>query len=156
MSLACLSSVKRGDDNKRPVVPSSYTDIAIVFDRSQSMQWMMGRSCDGLLQYIGDMKEQNLKNRTEMRITFVPFDSGRGEAIYDAEDINTVRNLNPTEAPFIAQGLTCLYDTAISVLEEQNTRCDEDDHDWNKIYVVITDGADNRSTHTCEDYRGSR
>ena len=153
MSLSCLSNVKRGDDNKRPDVQSSHTDIAIVFDRSQSMQWMMGRSCDGLLRYIGDMKEQNLKNCTTMRITLVPFDTSRGDAIYDAEDINSVRNLEPTEPPFIAQGLTCLYDTAISVLEEQNARCADDDHNWKKIYVVITDGADNQSAHTRQEYR---
>ena len=153
MSLACLSSVKRSDDNKRPVAPSSHTDISIVFDRSQSMQWMMSRACDGLLQYIGDMKEQNLKNRTAMRITLIPFDTRRGEAIYDADDINTVRNLESTHAPFIAQGMTCLYDTAISVLEEQKSRCGEDEHDWKKIYVVITDGADNQSIHTCDEYK---
>ena len=153
MSLSCLSSVKRGDSKKRPSVPASHTDIAVVFDRSHSMNWMMQRCCDGLLKYIGDMKEENIKNGTEMRITLVPFDTNRGDAIYDAEDINTVPNLEPTKAPFIAQGMTCLYDTAMSVLEEQNERCDADDHEWKKIYVVITDGADNKSTHTRAEYR---
>ena len=153
MSLSCLSSVKRNDDKKRPSVPASHTDIAIVFDRSQSMNWMMRRCCDGLLKYIGDMKEENIKNSTEMRITLVPFDTTRGDSIYNAEDINTVPNLEPTKPPFIAQGMTCLYDTAMSVLEEQNERCDADEHNWKKIYVVITDGADNQSTHTCAEYR---
>lgn len=162
--LSSLSSVKRNKDGSRPSIPATHTDIAVVFDRSSSMSWKMTDVCNGFIEYVEKMKEEQSANSSVIRLTIVPFSNERNPTFIDAENIENVETFDQTRYPFITGGNTRLYDTTIEVINEQNERCArsklpralrELDGKWKQIVVVITDGIDNQSRHTREDFNAA-
>ena len=153
--------MKRTKGGDRPPVSASHTDIAVVFDRSASMQWKMQHVCRGFIEFVGKMQEEQVINSSTIRFTMVPFSTTREIEFVDAENIENVPMFQQNQYPFTIAGSTRLYDTAIEVLDEQSDRCDASelppairalDGSWKKIFVVVTDGMDNQSTHSLDEF----
>jgi len=162
--LSSFSRVKRTPEGERPSVAATHTDIAVVFDRSASMQWKMQHVCKGFIEFVGKMQEEQDANSSTIRLTMVPFSTQREIEFVNAENIENVPMFQQNEYPFTVAGSTRLYDTAMEVLEEQNQRCDASelpaavralDGSWKKILVVVTDGMDNQSTHSRSDFNNA-
>jgi len=151
-TLSCLSRVKR-NGTERPPASLTYTDIAVVFDRSGSMHWKMPHVCEGFTEFIDKMQKEQKDESSVIKFTMVPFSTTREEAFINAQDINTIPSFNHNQYPFMTGGSTQLYDTAIDVLKEQKERCNNSEvSTWKKIFVIVTDGIDNRSRRNIIDF----
>ncbi len=117
---------------------SSLTDINIVLDRSGSMNKISSDVKGGFDQFIGEQREQP----GNANVTLAQFDD-KYEVVYSGKDIRDVPALVHTP-----RGMTALYDAigrTINTAGERLARIPERSRPGNVIFVIITDGFENRS-----------
>ena len=153
-NLACLNSVKRTKDGKRPPTPVqiTYVDITKLIDRSGSVGSMDPRGYQGLPQFIKDQKKTSKDENVEIRLTFITFD-GAATTWYEDKDVNTFADFIPADVmhPMVfPRGSTLLVDSlmdaAVASSRRYNALVDEHGEDnVSSILLVWTDGGDNQS-----------
>jgi uncharacterized protein YegL len=119
------------------------THIAIVLDRSGSMQDVAKETINGFNSFLEEQKSI----KQEASITLVQFDH-EYQLVYDAIDIQKAPALN--RETYVPRGMTALLDAIGKTIK--NTRkkiklMNENEHPEKVIFVVITDGHENHSSH---------
>ena len=152
--LACLNSVKRTKDGKRPTTPveKKIVDVTKVVDRSGSVASMSPTGYGGMPQFIKDQKKTSKDENVEIRITFTTFD-GAATTWYEDKDVTTFPDLITDDEvrPMVyPRGATLLVDTlmdaAVASSRRYNALVDKyGENNVSSIFFVWTDGDDNQS-----------
>lgn len=150
--LACLKSVKRRQNDKRPEAPS----IAVVsscVDRSTSMQTFENIVATSLIEFIEEQQKNAKENNIEVVYNLTMFDTVK-ENIYEKKNIHDI-SLTIDEAKTITRprGMTKLFATAIAELASLRRQINEikntpeaQHKDVKGIFYLFTDGMDNQSS----------
>ena len=152
--LACLNSVKRTKDGKRPTAPveNKIVDVTKLVDRSGSVAIMSPTGYGGMPQFIKDQKKTSKDENVEIRITFTTFD-GAATTWYEDKDVTTFPDLITDDEirPMVyPRGATLLVDTlmdaAVASSRRYNALVDKyGENNVSSIFFVWTDGDDNQS-----------
>ena len=163
-SLSCLNSVKRGSDNKRPVVerPPAVILFEGLFDRSGSTTTMYAAQSMGLKKIINDRRKDVEKTGAKCIISITTFDDvaktytanyGNGDEYINIKDLPdfTDEELEEMLAP---RATTRLIDTAVERLNKFESKLNQireslKNKEHNKIAAIFclsTDGMDNASS----------
>ena len=131
---------------------SNAVDIVVCIDRSGSMQKMYEETISGLNKFIED--QQNTANETNIptNITLKTFDDV--STIIPGFDASSIKDVPELDYKYLQpRGLTMLIDTAVNTLMEQNRRYtewkllkDNQNKSMKRIFALLTDGDDNKST----------
>ena len=131
---------------------SNAVDIVVCIDRSGSMQKMYEETISGLNKFIED--QQNTANETNIptNITLKTFDDI--STIIPGFDNCPIQDVPNIDYKYLQpRGLTMLIDTAVNTLMEQNRRYtewkllkDNQNKSMKRIFALLTDGDDNKST----------
>ena len=131
---------------------SNAVDIVVCIDRSGSMQKMYEETISGLNKFIED--QQNTANETNIptNITLKTFDDV--STIIPGFDNCPIQDVPNIDYKYLQpRGLTMLIDTAVNTLMEQNRRYtewkllkDNQNKSMKRIFALLTDGDDNKST----------
>jgi hypothetical protein len=126
---------------------SKYTHIAILLDRSGSMQTIASDIIGGFNRFI---QEQKTNNAGDMTLSLVQFDEDRDKLcfdyVYNFTDIQNVSDLN--NETFVPRGMTPLIDAACRLINETGQRLaamPEEQRPEKVLFVTITDGHENAS-----------
>jgi len=117
------------------------TDITVVLDRSGSMQHIAADTIGGFNTFLKSQKEAP----GQATFTLVQFDD-QYEVVHDAKNIQDVPELDTTT--FVPRGWTALLDAIGRTINTTGARLaamDEADRPSKVIFVIITDGEENRS-----------
>jgi len=123
------------------------TDINILLDISGSMKEIKSDTIGGFNQFLQTQKELP----DEAVVTLVQFDD-QYDLIYSAVPIQQVADL--TEETFVPRGWTALLDALGKLIDTTGTRLrDMPEHDRPSkvIFVIITDGEENKSKTFSKD-----
>jgi len=152
--LACLKSVKRTKDGKRPPTPveKKIVDVTKLVDRSGSCASMDARGYQGFPQFVKDQKKTSNDENVEIRITFITFD-GAATTWYEDKDVTTFPDFIPDDEMHqmvFPRGATLLVDTvmdaAVASSRRYNALVDKyGENNVSSIFFVWTDGEDNQS-----------
>ena len=152
--LACLNSVKRTKDGKRPSTPveKKIVDVTKLVDRSGSVAIMSSTGYGGMPQFIKDQKKTSKDQNVEIRITFTTFD-GAATTWYEDRDVTTFPDLitdDDVRHQVYPRGATLLVDTlmdaAVASSRRYNALVDKyGENNVSSIFFVWTDGDDNQS-----------
>ena len=155
--LACLNSVKRTKDGKRPPTPPTpvekkIVDVTKLVDRSGSVASMSHTGYGGMPQFIKDQKKTSKDENVEIRITFTTFD-GAATTWYEDKDVTTFPDLitdDDVRHQVYPRGATLLVDTlmdaAVASSRRYNALVDKyGENNVSSIFFVWTDGDDNQS-----------
>lgn len=124
----------------------NYTHIAILIDRSGSMNTIKSDVIGGFNQLIEDQK----KIDGELSITLVQFDTNLGlqyDTVNDFSPLNEVKLLN--EKNYVPRGTTPLNDSFARLINETGAKLaniSEDNRPEKVLIISITDGMENAST----------
>ena len=124
---------------------NNYTHVAILIDRSGSMNSIKSDVIGGFNQLIED--QRNVPG--DLTVTLVQFDENMGlqfETINDFSPLNEVKLLN--ESNYIPRGSTPLNDSLARLINETGARLaakDESERPEKVLIVSITDGRENAS-----------
>jgi len=124
---------------------NNYTHVAILIDRSGSMNSIKSDVIGGFNQLIEDQK--NVPG--DLTVTLVQFDENMGlqfETINDFSPLNEVKLLN--ESNYTPRGSTPLNDSLARLINETGARLaakDESERPEKVLIVSITDGRENAS-----------
>lgn len=116
------------------------THIAIVLDRSGSMQTIEAATIGGFNEFINVQRQAP----GEATVTLVRFDD-RYEIDYNFMDLREVPPLRTLQT----RGMTALYDAigrTINEVGQQLARMPEHERPGRVVFVIITDGQENKST----------
>ena len=157
IKLACLNSVKRTKDGKRPPTPPTpvekkIVDVTKLVDRSGSVAIMSSTGYGGMPQFIKDQKKTSKDQNVEIRITFITFD-GAATTWYEDKDVTTFPDLitdDDVRHQVYPRGATLLVDTlmdaAVASSRRYNALVDKyGKNNVSSIFFVWTDGEDNQS-----------
>lgn len=163
--------VKRGDSTERNEVVPQFLIAGFTGDRSGSMQDIDEASGKGLYKWLEDTTENAVKNGQTGKIFVTTFDD-RSEKVIEGEAIADVHKKitnNELDLDFCtnvmkARGTTKLFDTAITDLDNivvsRDILFDNLPPALKKInpkiamiWACCTDGFDNESTHTRQEFR---
>ena len=125
-----------------------YTHISFVIDRSGSMQSVKSDTIGGFNKFLAEQKEVDC----ECTFTYCQFDD-EYEVVHDFVNVKDVPEL--TDATFQPRGWTAMYDAIGRQIVETGNKLgalSEDQRPDKIIFVVLTDGAENRS----REYNGSK
>ncbi len=117
---------------------SNYTAIAVLLDRSGSMESIRSDAEGGLRQFIADQRAQ--PGRATLRLA--QFDS-RYEVVH--RSLPMVDVPDPVLAPRDMTALLDSWGRAMAEFGEELAALPEDDHPGTVIFVVVTDGLENAS-----------
>mgnify|MGYP000944522126 CR=1 FL=1 len=123
----------------------NYTHVAILLDRSGSMQSIKSDVIGGFNQLIEDQK----KIPGELTVSLIQFDENLGlqyDVINDFSPISEVQLLN--ESNYIPRGMTPLNDSLAKLINETGSKLaswSESDRPEKVLIVSITDGLENKS-----------
>jgi len=115
------------------------TDIAVVLDRSGSMQNIQHDTEGGFNTFVKEQKEQP----GEAKLSLYQFDD-KYEVVYENMDLNNVPALS-----LIPRGYTALLDAVGKTIQsrgEYYASLAEEDRPERIVFVIITDGEENHST----------
>lgn len=116
---------------------SKTTHVAIVQDRSGSMQNQQDVVISGFNEYIDELKKDN---SDQVLVTLTQFDS-TSEIQYESRPLEDVQHLN--RDTFVIQGMTALYDAIGQTINSfKNKKLGPND---NVVLVIWTDGGENSS-----------
>lgn len=170
-STGIAMGVKRGDSTERNEVVPQFLIAGFTGDRSGSMHGIDEASAKGLYKWLEDTTENAVKNGQTGKIFVTTFDNKsekviEGEAIKDVHKkiSNNVIDLHFCETAMEARGTTKLFDTGISDLDNiviaRNSLFDNLPPSLKRInpkiamiWACCTDGFDNTSTHTRQEFR---
>jgi hypothetical protein len=125
---------------------SKYTHISMILDRSGSMSDVKMETISGFNAFLEDQR----KVEGTSTLTLVQFDSVEPyDVIHDFKPLDAVVPLDGVV--FQPRGMTPLRDSVMRCITETGLRLAalaEDQRPERVIFVIITDGLDNRSRHT--------
>lgn len=129
--------------------PKDYTHITVLLDRSGSMANIREATIDGFNTFLSDQKELPGK----ATITLILFDSEDPyEVVYQFMDIKDATPLTVDE--FVPRAETPLLDAmGRGILDIENTinKMSREDRPDGVMFVVVTDGWENRSSEFKKD-----
>jgi hypothetical protein len=118
----------------------NFTKLAIILDRSGSMQTVRASTIDSVNEFINTQKTVP----GEASVTFVQFDD-----VYEHFFTGNLKLLAPlTEETFVPRGWTALYDAIGETINNVGTELSlipESSRPDKVIVVIVTDGAENMS-----------
>jgi Mg-chelatase subunit ChlD len=123
-----------------PLGPQARTFIAVVLDRSGSMEAIRGDAIGGFNAFLADQKA--LPGAATLLAQF----DDEYEVVYDASPIADVREL--TQETFVPRGSTALFDALGRTLNDvaaRLSRLSPETKPERVIVVVLTDGEENAS-----------
>lgn len=118
-----------------------YTKIAVVLDRSGSMQTIRDATIEGFNEFLQGQKAA----KGEASLTLAQFDD-EFETVYNDVNLDRVQPLN--RETFVPRGLTALYDAigkTINSVGEELRMLPERSRPEKVVFVIITDGGENVS-----------
>ena len=118
-------------------------DIAVVLDRSGSMQSIKGATINGFNEFISDQLEMKLNTR----VTLMQFDDVY-EVLYESVKLKHINELN--NETYQPRGMTALLDAignTIKILNDKYKRKKKENRPEKVLFVIITDGHENSSSH---------
>ena len=118
----------------------NYTDINIIVDRSGSMSSIAADMLGGLRTFIQTQKDR----KDKAKVSFYLFDD-QYDTIFKEKDLENVQDSDFTLVP---RGWTALVDAVgrtINSVGERLSLLKEEDRPNRVLFLIITDGADNRS-----------
>lgn len=121
---------------------NDYTHIAIVLDRSGSMEAVANDTIGGFNKFLADQKAVP----GHATLTLVQFDSQSVDTVNDGTPISFVADL--TSKTFVPRGGTPLYDAigqTINATGKFLKNIPEDARPAKVVFVIITDGFENAS-----------
>lgn len=121
---------------------SSYVEIAVVLDRSGSMEVVRHDTMGGFNAFV---KDQQMQTAGEVKLSLVQFDD-KYEINYDGKPIQDVPAL--TAETYVPRGMTALLDAVgrtINTVGERLAKMSENERPSVVIFVIITDGQENAS-----------
>lgn len=126
----------------------NYADITVLLDRSGSMQSIRAAMESGFDEFVGQHRQNS-----STRLTLIQFDGVNDqEVLYTARPINDVPRLS-----IDPRGWTPLLDALCKTIDATGSRLrsvSERDRPNKVLFVVITDGQENRSkTYTRRDVK---
>ena len=116
-------------------------EIAIVLDKSGSMQSIKKATIDGFNNFISDQ----LKNKIDARVTLAQFNHTY-ELVYQNVKLEHLNKL--TSQIYVPGGTTALLDAignTINIIKEKHKHIKKSKRPENVIFVIITDGYENSS-----------
>jgi len=120
----------------------SKTHIAFIIDRSGSMGNVKKDTIGGFNQFLNDQKEAN----GFCTMTLVQFDH-EIETLHRTKDIMSIPELN--NKTYVPRGMTALFDAIGNTIHDTSDYIDgldDDNKPDNVIFVIQTDGHENKST----------
>jgi len=123
----------------------NYTHVAVLIDRSGSMQRIKSDVIGGFNQLIEDQK----KVPGDLTVSLIQFDENMGlqyDTLNDFSPINEVILLD--DSNYVPRGMTPLNDSLAKLINETGARLasmDESDRPEKVLIVSITDGLENKS-----------
>lgn len=118
-----------------------YTEIALVLDRSGSMDMVKNDTVGSFNTFIEDQK----KVPGKVAFTLVQFDDVY-EIVHDGKDLQDIPAL--TSLTYTPRGSTALYDaigTTLNKLGARIANMQENDRPEKVVFVILTDGEENSS-----------
>ncbi len=118
------------------------TEIVCILDRSGSMDSIITDAIGGFNKFLKDQKELE----GEAKLTLVLFDD-EYDIIHNGIDIQSVPEL--TSETYVPRGWTALYDAigkTIKTVGERLQKTIEEERPGKVIFVILTDGYENKST----------
>lgn len=125
----------------------NFTSINIVLDRSGSMKSVLSDTIGGFNSFLSDQQ----KVEGEAVLTLATF-ANDYKTVYDFADIKTVKEL--TEKEYVPSGWTALLDAlgnTINSVGEKLAAMKEEDRPSKVIFVIMTDGKENKSVKFNKD-----
>jgi hypothetical protein len=131
-------------------VKESRTYVAIVLDRSGSMEKCKDATLSGLNEYIQQQKADCVKNGSlPTYVSLVAFNS-QPEELYWNQSINYFNEL--TEHDYIPLGWTAMWDAVGYTIEKLKATTDYANEDNDYFILIVSDGEENKSANfTCYD-----
>lgn len=126
----------------------NYAHIAILLDRSGSMQSIATDVIGGFNKFLEDQKQLT----GEATLTLVQFDD-EYEILYNKSKLNDIKEL--TSKTFVPRGTTALNDSIgklIVTTGEELAKLSEDERPDRVVFLIITDGYENAS----HEYTGEK
>ncbi len=130
---------------KKKVKQSPPTVVNFILDKSGSMSSMTTEVIDGFNEYIASLKKE--KN---VLFSFTLFDSDDIEKRYIAEPLANVLPL--TRDTYVPGAMTPLYDAVYETLKEAAKKLDQQYKKYSSVVVIMTDGGENSSRHSLQDF----
>jgi uncharacterized protein YegL len=127
----------KGSKNK----PKKVTRVALVIDRSGSMNSVRQSAFDGINEQISTIKK-NVKLTGKTYVTYIQFDQ-EIETVFENKD---AKDLTPiTYNQYEPRGTTALRDATLTAIKSLQSAGAKDGDDAGYLVVVISDGAENAS-----------
>ncbi len=126
---------------------NDYSHVAIVLDRSGSMESVKSDTIGGFNEFLKKQKQET----GSCTFSLVQFDH-EYEVLEDFKDINKVSELN--NKTFSPRGMTALYDAVgrtITSIGKKLSEMKEEDRPERVIFVIVTDGLENSSKEFTSD-----
>jgi hypothetical protein len=124
----------------------NYTDLRIIVDRSGSMSSIAKDMLGGLRQFV----EQRRILKEDTKVSYYLFDD-KYDTIFTEKDVADIKDEDFTLVP---RGWTALLDAVgktINTVGEELTAKQEVDRPNRVLFMIITDGEDNRSVEFSVD-----
>lgn len=125
---------------KRPTKVKTRTHVAIVLDRSSSMQAIREETIAGFNRQVNTIRE-NAKDQ-EIRVSLVTF-SDHSQEVFWNKDVEALKELN--HGNYVPFGNTAMYDAVGNVLERLVNLPDASDPNTAFLVLVVSDGQENCS-----------
>ena len=125
-----------------------YTDLNIIVDRSGSMSSIAEDMVGGLRTFVETEKTRrdDLTNKVkDVKVSYYIFDD-KYEEVFSEKDI---QNVKPEDFKLVPRGWTALIDAigkTITSVGERLSNLAENDRPNRVLFMIVTDGADNRSS----------
>lgn len=127
----------KGSKNK----PKKITRVALVIDRSGSMQSVQQAAFNGINEQIATIKK-NAKLTGKTFVTYIQFD----DVVETVFENKAVKELTPiTSDQYAPRGTTALRDATFAAIKSLQAASGKDGDDTGYLVIVISDGWENAS-----------
>ncbi len=131
----------RQNENKK-VPQESELVVAMVLDKSGSMQVVRDEVIDGYNRYLGELHASDRRGGSRTRLSLTLFDT-HFRKVWVARPLLDVPPLD--KAHYVPDGMTALYDAVAHTVIQTDQQLKQDGEDSRVLVVVLTDGEENSS-----------
>lgn len=126
-----------------PTKKAKSTIVSYILDETVSMLNCKTATISGYNEYVGTLKNQAKKDKSNILFTLTKFNSNRVEIIHDAIEISKVPDLNAKS--YIPDALTPLYDAIGQTVSSIDAAIKNKKEKPSVLIVIMTDGQENAS-----------